>query len=245
MVTAFARRLFLVPCVGLFTAISSMTVMADEPNVSRGQEEMRKAVESLRPHPSIDTTPVDFSVGDVHYRMPRNYLFTMENWNGGPQGLVTVRVNIPDLKPLDETTRDCFTKPGSFSTSICDPLSFTINVTGTVTAEQGFENSRPIYRNQSPLDGPFGYERYEIGPDNARIEFYRKVENGRTLIYHCQIFQRLGKRDGICDPSGDRVSNGSEIHFFFSLRHLADIAEIDRDLRTLTEHFTVTPVDNK
>jgi len=50
-----------------------------------GRRELHKAYASLRPRPSTDTTPVAFSVGGIRYRIPRDYIITMDNWNGGPQ----------------------------------------------------------------------------------------------------------------------------------------------------------------
>jgi hypothetical protein len=109
-----------------------------------------------------------------------------------------------------------------------------------VSADQAFENSRDIYRNEVPIQGPFGYEEYEIGSEAARSERYRKVENGRTLLYTCQIQYVSGKRDGFCSPWGDRLPSGAELFFFFNISHLHDIAEIDKKLRNLVESLTIS-----
>lgn len=190
-------------------------------------------------HPSTDTTPVVFSVGGVQYRMPRNYLTTMGNWNGGPQDLVSVRVNISDLKPMTEETRMCFTVAPGYRPSGCDPLEFNIGAHGMFSVDEIFANSRKYFHNHDPIEGPFGYEKYEDGPENARVEFYRKIEGGRTLLYWCQIFDLDGKRGGLCYPEGDRLSTGGELTFSFDLSHLADIDKIDASLRKLVEGFTI------
>ena len=54
----------------------------------------------------------------------------MENWKGGPQGLVGVRVNLPDLKPLTEETRTCFTILPTARPPECEPFEFNIEAHG-------------------------------------------------------------------------------------------------------------------
>ena len=146
-----------------------------------GEAELDKAVRQMAPQPSADTTPVEFSVGGVWYRMPRNYLITMESWNGGPQALVTVRVNISDLNPMTEKTRACFAAITTHRLPDCEPFEFRIEGRGMVSAGEALASARDLFHSQDPIDGPFGYEEYEVGPENARLEYYRKLENGRTL----------------------------------------------------------------
>jgi hypothetical protein len=235
----------LLPWVGLFSLAGLLHVMADDLLTSTGRVELGRTIQSLQPRPSLDTTPVEFSVGGIHYRIPRNYLTTMNDWNGGPQRLVTVTVSIPDLKPLSQETLACFTEKPIGGPRGCAPLSFTINAPGGVSADEAFANSKALYRNQTPINGPFGYELYKIGPRNARVERFRRVEGNRTLIYTCQMFNDHGSPHGICDPVGDRVPSGAVIHFFFGLRYLNDIDRIDSGLRKVVEHFTLQPGDQK
>ena len=97
-----------------------------------------------------------------------------------------------------------------------------------------------LFHSSAPIEGPSGFEKYEIGPDNARLEYYRKVEDRTTRVYSCQIFDNHGQRDGLCQPIGDRAATGAFIGYFFNLRHLSDISQIDADLRKLVEGFTVS-----
>jgi len=244
-VTPFMRGLLPAVCVALLAWTRPFPVAADDQTLSRGRAEFLKALESLRPRASLNTTPVEFSVGGIQYRVPRNYITSMADWNGGPQPLVTLTVNIPNLRPLSQDTLICFTQKATLRPPGCEPFPFDIEATGMVSADEAFANSQSLSHSQQPIEGPFGYEKYEIGADNSRIEYYRKIEGGRTLLYTCQIFDNHGERDGICTPIGDRVSTGGTLHFFFNLRHLSDIAEIDASLRTLTERFTVLPEERK
>jgi hypothetical protein len=154
---------------------------SDDPTLSKGREELQKAVEALRPRPNSDNTPVEFSVGTVKYRMPRNYLITMSNWNGGPQELVTMRLSFPDLAPITEATRRCVTGPSLWGHLPCEYVDLRIGGSGGVTAQQAFENMKSLYRNTRPINAPFGYEKYEIGPEESRTEVYRKVEGDQIF----------------------------------------------------------------
>jgi hypothetical protein len=238
-----AGRAALAFCVACLMAPTLLR--ADEDTLAAGRAEMQKAIISLRPRPSLDTYPIDFNVGPISYRIPRNYLTTMDNWSGGPQGLVTVTVNLRDLKPLSEENQACFTVKAPDRPPGCEPFSFRINGTGGPSAEKAFANMSQSFHSQAPIAGPFGFEKYEIGPENAGLEYYRKTLSDRTLVYSCMIFDNRGKRDGLCDPVSDRASSGAVIHFFFNLKHLPEIEVIDEKLRKLVDSFTIQSGDGK
>jgi hypothetical protein len=198
--------------------------------------EWEKVRRALAPHPSTDTTPVEFSVGGIHYRMPRNYLLTMDNWAGGPQSMVTIRVNLPDLKPLAAENRACFTGAPADQPAGCLPLSFIIDSPGGPSAQQAFERSRTLFHSQTPIKTSFGLDKYEVGPADARIEFYKSA-GGASPLYRCLISDNRGKRAAVCDEIGDRVKGGPVIHFFFDLEQLPTIDQENSRLRELVEHF--------
>jgi hypothetical protein len=209
------------------------------PSSPSGYNELEDAARSLQPRPSQDETKIDFSVGEVRYRVPRNYLVTMDSWNGGPQDLVTVRINFPDLEPLTDRKRICFSAVPANRPIGCEPLTVTINAPGNFTADDAFARIRHLFHSQVPASGPDGFEKYELGPEPAGVEYYRKVEGSRIVLYKCQIFMNHGVRDGVCDSVGDQLTTGSVLHFYFPLRLLPQIAEFDQALRTLVENFSV------
>jgi hypothetical protein len=214
------------------------SVAADE--LDAGRRELQKAIILSLPRPSLDTYPVQFSVGDIHYRVPRNYLTTMEDWNGGPQAVVTLRVNLPDLEPYSKETFNCFTPKPLDRPSGCEPFSFRINGPVGPSPAEVFERVRHLFHSQVPIEGPYGFEKYEVGPDNARAEYYyRRVDNDQAPFYVCQIFDNRGRRDGLCSPVSDHVATSGTLKFFFNLSHLKDITQIDADLRQLVLRFTV------
>lgn len=148
---------------------------------------MGKSSQVVDASPSTDTTPIEFNVGGVEYRVPRNFIITMDNWAGGSQGLVTLRVNIADMKPMTEETRQCFSVAPLSRSPGCEPFNFLIEGKPLVSADEAFKNMRHLFRSQIPERTAVGYEKYEVGPENAGTEYYRKVEGGQTRLYACQV----------------------------------------------------------
>jgi hypothetical protein len=187
--------------------------------------------------PDTDTTPVEFSVGGTSYRVPRNYLTTMDNWKGGPQSLVTLAVNIPDLKPFSEDTSTCFTEKDILRQKGCEPFSFEIKASIPASADD-----RKLLHGLKPTEGPFGFDKFNAGNGD---EYYRKIDDGNTLLYSCQTFDNNGKRDGICEPVGNTAIGGPALHYSFALNHLEDVDQIDASLRNLVDSFMIGAKDDR
>lgn len=166
----------------------------------------------------------------------------MDDWNGGPQNLVTLAVNVPDLNPYSEETMACFTVKDILRQPGCDPFAFEIVSRASLSANR--TSVRSLFHSHKPLKGPYGYEKIETGPTDARFEYYRKIEGGRTLLYACQIFANEGKRDGICEALGNRAT-GPALHYSCELGHLKDIDQIDASLHDLVESFTLKTGQSK
>jgi hypothetical protein len=241
-----AAIFFILPEPGIASLLLIQAAASDH---AKAQE----ATEQPGAGASLDVKPVEFSVAGVQYRVPRNYIITMSNWHGGPQEIVTMRVNLIDLGPLTKETQACFAKnPFGISSNVtvqptsratgCMPFQFLLEVPGSaVNADQAFANTRGLFHSQEPWIDDSGFEKYEIGPDNARAEFYRKIENGHTRLYWCQIHKdHDDHRDGGCQPVGDRTNTGAALDFFFRLSMVGDIARIDAELRALVESFAVS-----
>jgi hypothetical protein len=219
----------------------SLPVFAED--ATAGRAEMQQAIASLRPRPSLDTYIIEFSVGGIHYRIPRNYLTTMEDWNGGPQSLVTITVNIPDMRPVSRETFTCFAAKSSERPPGCEPFSFRINGAGRPSADEVIERNRNLFHDQTSIVDRFGFEQFEFGPANARTVFYKTIESGRTRLYICDFNDDRDERNGICQAISDSTTTGAIIKFFFSPKHLSDIAQIDANLRKFVESVTIQSGD--
>ena len=182
---------------------------------------------------SLETRLIEFSVGPVRYRVPRNFLFEMDNWTGGAQQLVSLRVKYPGLVPLTEETKPCFLKQVH-----CQLLEFHIEKPNDRSTEAFFLDRRFLFHSQTPEAGPFGYEIYKVGPDNARMEYLRKVLPDRTILFTCQPFDNRGQPDGVCQ-SFIRTRSGGQVSYFFSVRQLGEADEIQAGLRDLVDSFAI------
>jgi hypothetical protein len=94
---------------------------------------------------------------------------------------------------------------------------------------KGFEHirSRP---------GPFGAEIYDVGPENARIEIYRKHEG--DIYFKCFISDIHGKRGAVCADMF-RLDDLNHVQFRFRLPQIEHIPEIESGLRRLMTGFVV------
>jgi len=188
--------------------------------------------------PSMDTSPVEFSVGNVRYRAPRNYLVNMESYKGGPQMSVSFELTVPSFEPFSDKTKDCMTKPLAYLPPGCFPVEFHIISSVPVSDDQAFHNASNLFHSQTPKQGPYGFELYETGPDDARIETYRKDANGHTLMIDCFVHPPSVQRESICSNTS-RLKNQNGLEYSFNKNRLQYAEQIDGELRKLLDSFTI------
>jgi hypothetical protein len=188
------------------------------------------------PPPSYATQVIEFSVGELRYRIPRNYLLAMSHWNGGPQDQVTMRVHLSDLAPATAAENACADRAQN-APGACDLLAFTVEPAPRRSVDQAFADVSRDFRNQTPLEGPFGYEKYQMGIENPQAEYYRKIVDGQTVVYACSVSNFQESPQGLCSPLEERTPGGAGIHFFFDFGKLGEIDQIDLGLRKLVDSF--------
>lgn len=195
---------------------------------------------------SLDTTPVTFSIGDVIYKVPRNYIIWMDNWKGGPQTLVRFKVTYPRFEPLDQKNTPCMSLAPLYRPPGCLPVEFIVanggrNAAGGGWAESdeaAFNNARNLFHSQTPLPGHYGYELYETGPENARIETYRKRTPDHLLILTCIFHDPVRRATASCS-NASRLADHNELEFLLYFDQLQSAEEIDQGFRSLVASFTV------
>jgi len=192
-------------------------------------DEVWKKSQSLRPRLSTDTTPVTVKVGSVTYKIPRNYISMVFDF---PQ----LKVTYPGFKPFTEETRGCFDRRLEASLG-CTTLE--LNMRLSLPNKPRFENAIraiPRFRERplSPRPGPYGYDIYDDGPDNARREIYRS--ESEDIFFECGIFDNNGVRDAICD---DAVSlpDGNAVRFRFRLKQISELRKFEAGIRQLMSGF--------
>jgi len=202
-------------------------------------EEIRRKSQILEPRPSLNTTPVTLKVVSITYRIPRNYLIYLDT----PSTVPTLKLTWPGLKPLTEETRKCFGSIHQSEQAGCTSFEFLLLGSRgpgpggrALTSTERFENAiRDIARPRP--EKPFGYDLYEIGPEEARTEIYRKVEG--DIHFTCSIAGPEGrKRGGVCRDLF-RLDDMNHLQFLFRLPHREHIPEIEKGMRELMARFQV------
>jgi hypothetical protein len=231
----FYRQRFSCYALSLLIAFALITQHATAEQFAPYDEIKRKSA-VFEPQPSLDTTPVTVKVVDISYRIPRNYLiFTDE--------IPTLKLTWPGLKPLTEETRKCFGSILQSEQAGCTSLEF--HLLGSrgpapggraFTNAERFENFMRGFKNIVPRPGPFGTEIYDIGPEEARIEIYRKSEG--DIYFNCMIFDNHGKRGAVCADMF-RLDDLNHVQFRFRLPQIEQIPEIEAGIRRLMASFVV------
>jgi hypothetical protein len=192
-------------------------------------DEVWKKSQSLRPQLSTDTTPVTVKVGSVTYKIPRNYISMVFDF---PQ----LKVTYPGFKPFTEETRGCFDRRLEAELG-CTTLE--LNMRLSFPNRPRFENAikaSPPFREKplSSRPGPYGYDIYDQGPDNARREIYRS--ESEDIFFTCGIFDNNGVRDAICDDAVS-LSDGNAVRFFFRLNQISEVRNFEAGIRQLMAGF--------
>jgi hypothetical protein len=192
--------------------------------------------------PSKETTPVEFSVGGVHYKVPRNYIQRMDNYKGGPQVIVKFAVTFPGFEPLTDKTEQCILHTKTTEPQECVPVRFLIDVLGDTfpTDEDIFERRLRLYKDKTPTLDANGFEVYKGG--NGRM--YRKKTAKHTLVFTCslreddELIRTMGK--GSCRVySSPLPENKAALIYTFQYERVNDAEQIDNGIRQLLESFTI------
>jgi len=209
--------------------------------------ETYKQLQAYNDRPSMDTTPIYFDMGTFKYKIPRNYIVNMSDWSmRSDSNLVTIRVTFPGFMPSTDKTKDCLAKTPPLYTPECEPITFWIQTrrldptVHNLSDDDHFNNARKLFHSQIPKQGPNGFEMYETGPDDARIETYRKKTANHTLLIDCFIDHPNGKRSGICTNYGSLLPQGGWLDYRLYLGQIKDAEAIDNGIRKLINSFIVT-----
>ncbi len=173
----------------------------------------------------------------VRYRVPRNYLVWMDAWNGGAQTLVKLKVTFPGFQPLARETAPCLSLSPAFRPTTCTPLEFVLRNGGAYEPPDDvrFNNARALFHSQNPLPAFDGFELYETGPPEARINTYRKVTPQHTLVITC-LLQSSDQRMAVC-RSVSRLESGVVLSYLLYSDQLQDVERIDTGIRQLIRSF--------
>jgi hypothetical protein len=159
----------------------------------------------------------------------------MDNWAGGPQKNVSLRLVIPDLEPFSPETEACMLRTAKPPCRVYDVEM----VDDFTVSENGFENFEKSFVKPNPKKGMYGFDVYEIGPKDAREEFYKIEVNGRAMIFKCFVdeIDRVVYR-GCRHVS--KTNSGAFFYYHFSgNRGLRDAVKVDLGIKHLIDSFSI------
>lgn len=198
--------------------------------------EMWEKSQVFSPKPSFDTTPVTIKVVSVTYQIPRNYLTDI-----GPQ-LPAIKLAWPGLQPLTKENQDCFGSIARAERAGCASFKFLIMGSGSpggrsLSNAEKFANWQKSFPKLGTRAGPFGYEVHSVGPEEARIEIYRRVED--DILFSCSFSGDADrKRGGLCRDQF-RLDDMNHLHFYFRSYLIERVADIEARMRKLMASFVV------
>jgi hypothetical protein len=244
--SSMSMRLFALTCGLIASAATARAQDSPAKPLSGQYAELNRQLQVWNNQASLDTTPITFSIGDAKYKVPRNYIVWMDNWNGGPQTLVRFKVTYPKFEPLDQKNTPCMSLAPLHRPPGCLPVEFIVANGGrsvggggwAASDEEAFNNIRDLFHSQTPLPGRYGFEVYETGPENARIETYRKRTPEHVLILSC-LFQSPDSRATAQCNNQSRLADHNELEFRLYFDQLQSAEEIDEGFRSLVKSFTV------
>lgn len=184
---------------------------------------------------SMDATPIEFEMAGARYRIPRNYIYSMDDWSGGPQKNVSLRMVVPGLKPFSPETKDCMLRTARPPCRVYDVEM----VPDFTLSESGFDNFRDMFIKPYPKKGMYGFDVYEIGPENAREELYKKIVDGEVIIFKCFVDEVNQKPYRGCRHVSKTTSGAYFYYHFSGNRGLADAVQVDVGIKKLIDSFFI------
>jgi hypothetical protein len=102
----------------------------------------------------------------------------------------TMKLKWPGLEPLTVDTQECFGSIARGERAGCTSFNFLIlGSTGpgpggrALTNSEKFENWKKTFPNMPMRRGPFGYDIYNLGPEEALTEIYRRADG--DIFFRC------------------------------------------------------------
>jgi hypothetical protein len=183
---------------------------------------------------------VEFTIDAVRFRVPRAYLLGMDSWGkGGPQYAVSLIAHVPDMKPLPQSADNCVMDRGITNTSNpCGIFRFLLGSGRGRPPDDLFAAAH--LQSDAPTAGPFGFEEYDLRDNEHErtIVFFRKVVDGRTYFYRCDVVGSGAGRDEQCSSLGESATpSGGTLSFSFDPSVLGNIVQIDAALHQLVNSF--------
>jgi hypothetical protein len=238
LATTGQLQLLIVAIVAVFVTVvpseGFSQYMTDDPR-------FRLVVPGRPLEPSLDSTPVEFTIGEVRYRVPRNYIIRMHDYSGGNQSSVGFKVTFPGFEPLTEKTSQCLTKTLADWPPGCMPVQFNVGSgwSRILPDEDWFKYVIREFSDPTPKSGPGGFEVYETGEGNQKQILYKKKTRKHLLLFLCYRYKLKVPSNGLCNNHQSKLGDGNAIDYDLYIEHIKNAEAIDNGIRELLESFRI------
>jgi hypothetical protein len=191
---------------------------------------------------SFDTMPRTISMRGQVYKIPRNYIFTVSEWQG-QVGNVSMRALLPDLVGLTTDNKTCFIDLASACYSGIVVIGLESGGVPVPSGSQSLANIRGIIYPERHK-GPCGLEYFEdtgtIAQQGVAFEWfvYRLPGDAEISILRCpKSGSAVAPR---CNASRN-LDDGNQFYYTFDRARLCTWAEIKEKVTTLLSSFREEP----
>ncbi len=178
------------------------------------------------------TTLVEFNVGSVKYRVPRNYLI---NPDTAGKSIPRFRVTYPGFEPSTESNKDCF-QTRKFKPDSCTFIEFWIQGRGRLTRDEEFENhiKGQAYSSEHL---PNGVTRYEREINSGKDEVFRFTSSEQNIFVRCD-HRAVGTSLSVgCANYGEPLDDGNTVSYLPYYGTMSEIVDMDLGIITLIKSF--------
>jgi hypothetical protein len=221
-----ARIIIFTNAVTLIFLTASVAIKADPDPRSAGDSpgDILEKYQSSQLELPIDSGLAIMKIGNVSYRIPRNYIIALN-----PDSPV-LKVAYPGFKPPTEEVREC-SDPKRRDALSCTTIEIHLRL--PLPNKPRFDNLMklvPSEQKLSPQRSVHGYDVYHL----AQQEIYRSESD--DIFFTCKRFDNSGERDAICDDIV-KLDDGNAAWFFFRLRQISEVRKIEAGIRELMSRF--------
>lgn len=184
----------------------------------------------------FDTTPIEFIVGTVKYRFPRNYLFSFPITKTTTRIL---RVTYPNFEPLTEKNKECFLDR-EYVKGKCSFIELDINGPAKFPRDdEAFKNymRQPWIKNIKLTILPDGVKKYTYNQGDKTNEIYRYCTKQQNIFMTCDSYGN-GK-PVMCDNDAEPLAEGNSVSYYVHYSFMPEIVQVDKGIISLIKKFTV------
>jgi hypothetical protein len=176
---------------------------------------------------------IEIKLGKIKYSIPREYVREPFGHSG-----IVLHVKYPGFGPVDN--ENCPQFPHAEDTK-CRSIRLWVSIDYGLGTEDGFENQKNHFFDKSPKKGPYGFDLYFQGPEEARQNWYTKKVNDFFLVFRCDFDK--DQKNALCSANSS-TRTGLSLSYNFPIDKLNEAEDVDIGLRNLLDSFADGGIDD-